>query len=54
MPQEVDIVHEAGLGRRLVCPECGHLLPVDNYTECDRCGAHIELQAVVHAPAIDE
>lgn len=40
-------------GRRMECPECGRLLPPDDYTECDRCGAHFELKAVVVVPGQD-
>jgi DNA-directed RNA polymerase subunit RPC12/RpoP len=51
--REVRILHEAGLGRKMECPECGHLLPPDGHTECDRCGAHLELMVRVHAPGRD-
>lgn len=37
----------------MVCPECGHELPLRTHTECDRCGAHLELMYEVHAPGID-
>lgn len=36
---------------RLLCPECGRRLPVDEWTECDRCGAHLSLKWEVEAPA---
>lgn len=29
--------------RRFTCPECGIFLPVNEITECDECGAHLEL-----------
>jgi len=48
--RDIRILHESGLGRRMECPECGHLLPPDDYTECDRCGAHIALKCEVVAP----
>jgi len=37
----------------MLCPECGHELPLHTHTECDRCGAHLELMYQVHAPGID-
>jgi len=43
--REVRILHEG----KMECPECGHLLPPDGHTECDRCGAHLELMVRVHA-----
>jgi uncharacterized protein (DUF983 family) len=44
-----------GIGgeRRLECPECGQGLPFDQWTECDRCGAHLELKVEVVAPGLD-
>lgn len=39
--------------RRMECPECGHLLPVSDYTECDQCGAHLALKAEVVAPGVE-
>jgi hypothetical protein len=51
---EITIVHAGGLGRKMECPECGRLLPPDDYTECDRCGAHFELVARVHAPGVTD
>jgi len=35
---------------RVVCPHCGNLLPVDEYTECDQCGAHLKLCVKTVAP----
>lgn len=37
----------------MVCPECGHELPLDTHTKCDRCGAHLELMYEVHVPGMD-
>jgi len=34
----------------MVCPHCGNLLPVDEYTECGQCGAHLELCVKTVAP----
>lgn len=39
---------------RFECPECGHYLPVDPWTECERCGAHLTITVTVEAPAINE
>lgn len=41
-------------GRRMECPECGRLLPPDDYTECDRCGAHLALKCEVLVGGVDE
>jgi hypothetical protein len=37
--------------KRMECPECGRLLPIDNWTECDRCGAWLSLKIEVEVPA---
>jgi hypothetical protein len=47
------VLHEAGTGRRMECPYCGRLLPIDGYTECDRCGAHIEVGVRLVAEGVD-
>lgn len=36
----------------MVCPECGTYLPIDAYTECSNCGAHLRVKVAVEAPAI--
>jgi len=40
--------------RRLLCPECRKSrLPFDSYTECDNCGAHLEIYVEVKNPMIE-
>jgi len=36
------------------CPACDHRLPVDGVTECDRCGAHLEVYVKTAVPPIDD
>jgi DNA-directed RNA polymerase subunit RPC12/RpoP len=51
--ETVQLLPRAAGGRdRASCPECGHRLPVDERTECDRCGAHLTLVWRVDAPAV--
>jgi predicted RNA-binding Zn-ribbon protein involved in translation (DUF1610 family) len=38
---------------RFHCPECGEVLPVDSWTECQRCGAHLNVQVEVEAPGVE-
>lgn len=38
--------------QKMLCPACGHRLPIDRWTECDRCGAHIRLETVIEAPPL--
>jgi len=41
--------------RRFICPECeDSYLPLDEYTECDNCGAHLELYVKTVAPSISD
>jgi len=35
---------------RMRCPHCDQSLPVDEYTECDQCGAHLKLCVKTVAP----
>ena len=51
--RDARVAHAPGWAKRVECPECGHLLPLDSWTECDRCGAHLSLKWEVEAPAID-
>lgn len=52
---QLDIVpRDRKIEKRLICPECNHSLPVDERTECDRCGAHLRLKVSVEAPAIGQ
>jgi hypothetical protein len=38
--------------RRILCPECkGSRLPLDAITECDNCGAHLEIYVKTHTPS---
>jgi transcription elongation factor Elf1 len=41
-----------GHERRFICPECESHLPFNSYTECDNCGAHLELYVKTVAPSI--
>ena len=34
------------------CPHCDHTLPVNRITECDECGAHLELLVRTTAPPV--
>lgn len=34
------------------CPHCDHQLPVNEITECDNCGAHLELLVRTNAPPV--
>jgi primosomal protein N' len=36
--------------KRLFCPECDHRLPIDSFTECDQCGAHLSLKWEIEVP----
>ena len=36
--------------QRFSCPHCGHTLPVDEETECSRCGAYLELKVETRVP----
>lgn len=40
-------------GQRLLCPECGHHLPIDSGGECDSCGCHYRIHVEILAPGID-
>lgn len=40
----------ARMTKRIRCPHCDQPLPVDEYTECDQCGAHLELCVKTVAP----
>jgi transcription elongation factor Elf1 len=40
--------------RTMMCPHCNHLLPVDGVTECDECGAHLEVYVKTVVPPINE
>jgi len=40
--------------RQFRCPECDRSLPIDPMTECDNCGAHLEVKVDVVAPAINQ
>lgn len=54
--ERIEITHRPvgeRLERQFRCPECEHRLPIDSVTECDNCGAHIELHVHVIAPAIN-
>lgn len=39
-------------GRYFSCPECSRGLPVDGVTECDQCGAHLELLVETVVPPV--
>jgi len=40
--------------RRILCPECeDSRLPFDAVTECDNCGAHLELYVNIVAPGVN-
>lgn len=41
-----------GIRRAIRCPECDFALPVDEVTECSRCGAHLKLKIEVVVPGI--
>lgn len=50
-PTEERYRHE----RRFLCPECENsYLPFDPYTECDNCGAHLELYVKTVAPPVTD
>jgi rRNA maturation endonuclease Nob1 len=36
------------------CPDCGRMLPISSFTECDECGAHIEIHTKVTAPGVTD
>jgi len=40
--------------RRVLCPHCDQRLPVTATTECDRCGAHLELHVATVVPPVGE
>lgn len=56
--EPVDVVmyarQSARAERRILCPECENSrLPLDAVTECDNCGAHLELYVKTVAPALN-
>lgn len=48
------VPNRRAVGHRLVCPHCQRGLPVDEYTECDQCGAHLRLCVRTTAPPVGE
>lgn len=40
--------------QRFECPHCDHTVPVDESTECDNCGAHLQLNVETVVPPIDD
>lgn len=36
--------------KKMLCPHCDRMLPVDAITECDKCGAHLEVYVKTTAP----
>ena len=53
--QSVEVVDVPDTDKtRMRCPECGHLLPIDSWTECDRCGAHLSVHIRVEVEGIDD
>lgn len=46
------LIH-VGDHRQIHC-DCGRWLPLDVWTECDRCGAHYEVQIKQTAPPVEE
>lgn len=37
-----------------VCPHCSQTMPVNAITECDECGAHMDLLVRTQAPPVKE
>lgn len=42
-----------GPTRHFQCPDCDRWLPVDEVTECDKCGAWLELRVKVRTSGQD-
>lgn len=52
--RDVRIIQGLGVGEKAMeCPECGRGLPIDQWTKCDRCGAHLSLKVGVEVPGQD-
>lgn len=51
-PRKIPLPTETKLRDRFLCPECNNQLPFDAVTECDNCGAHLELYVKVITPSI--
>lgn len=52
-PHKLEVVR-VRRSARFRCPCCNNVLPVSEWTECDNCGAHLELKVDVVAPPIGE
>lgn len=51
---EIEWSLENNANKIMKCPECDHRLPIDAYTECDNCGAHLEVKVETVVGAIGE
>lgn len=51
MSEEIVFIRNPRGRNEFQCPECGYLLPVDGVTECSKCGAWLQLEVSIEAPA---
>jgi len=53
-PIEIVPVLQAGrFVRKMRCPSCSRVLPVDTTTECDDCGAWLNVRVKVTVPGVE-